>query len=173
MSASRLYPERPFLAASVAVFRDGKVLLASRAKPPLQGLFSLPGGLVETGESLAEAALRELGEEVGVEADIFAFLRPLEIIQTDESGRTESHFVVSAHAAHWRAGEPRPGPEALAVRWVERDEVAALPVTDGLLEVLDRAFAALALDPGPRSVNLLAKAGLASAGPAAKTSLTT
>ena len=60
MTSSRLYPERPFLAASVAVLRNGKVLLAARANPPAAHVFSLPGGVVEPGETLAEAALREL-----------------------------------------------------------------------------------------------------------------
>ena len=68
MAESRAYPTRPFLAASIAVFRDGQVLLAERAAPPAARLFSLPGGLVEPGESLQEAALRELEEETGVEA---------------------------------------------------------------------------------------------------------
>ena len=73
MTDARLYPPRPILAASVAVFRHGKVLLASRTAPPAQNLFSLPGGLVEVGEGLAEAALRELMEEVGVTARIVGF----------------------------------------------------------------------------------------------------
>lgn len=136
---SRLYPDRPFLAASVAVFRDGKVLLASRARPPLAGLFSLPGGLVEAGESLAEAALRELREEVEVEAEILGFVGPVEIIEKDEAGRTKRHFVVCAHAARWLSGEGASGDEALETRWVEPCEIAGLPTTAGLAEILARA----------------------------------
>ena len=141
MTASRLYPDRPFLAASVAVLRDGAVLLVARGRPPLEGVFSLPGGLVEPGETLADAALRELREEVGVEAEMIGFVGPVEIIERDETGRAKHHFVVCAHAARWLAGEPALGPEALAIRWVRPDEVAALPTTAGLPAIVAGAFA--------------------------------
>jgi ADP-ribose pyrophosphatase YjhB (NUDIX family) len=141
MSTDRLYPLRPLLAASVAVIRGGRVLLAARANAPLRRLYSLPGGLVEPGETLAEAACRELREEVGVEADIIGFLDHVEIIERDDDGRTRRHFVVAAHAARWRAGEPQIGSEALDVRWVEEHEVAALTTTPGLAAVLRKAFA--------------------------------
>jgi len=141
MASDRHYPSRPFLAASVAVFRDGCVLLAARARPPLDGLFSLPGGLVEPGETLGEAALRELREEVGVEAEMIGFVDHVELIERDESGRIQHHFVVAAHAARWRSGEPRIGAEAREVRWVAQDAVAALPTTPGLVPLLRQAFA--------------------------------
>lgn len=141
MTASRLYPDRPFLAASVAVLRGGTVLLVARGRPPLQGVFSLPGGLVEPGETLAEAALRELREEVGVEAEMIGFVGPVEIIEHDEAGRAKHHFVVCAHAARWVAGEPALGPEALAIRWALQDEIADLPTTAGLSAIVNRAFA--------------------------------
>jgi 8-oxo-dGTP diphosphatase len=146
MTSDRLYPTRPFLAASVAVFRDGRVLLAARGRPPSKALFSLPGGLVEPGETLAEAALRELTEETGIRAGIFAFLAPVEIIERDGDGRVRHHFVVCAHAARWIDGEPCPGAEATALRWVGRDEiakdhVAGLETTLGLSDILRQAFA--------------------------------
>lgn len=141
MTADRLYPTRPFLAASVAVFRDdGRVLLAARARPPLEAVFSLPGGLVEPGETMAEAALRELREEVGIEAFLVGFVAPVEVIERDPEGRVRHHFVVAAHAARWRSGEPQPGPEALDVRWANRQQAALLPTTPGLHAVLERAF---------------------------------
>ena len=139
---SRLYPERPFLAASVAVVRDGRVLLAARARPPLAGLFSLPGGVVEPGETLAEAALRELREEVQVAAQVTAFLAPVEVIERDPDGRTRAHFVILAHAARWIAGEPRPSEEVLEARWVTLAEARALPTTVGLVPILERVLSA-------------------------------
>ncbi|WP_240540016.1 NUDIX hydrolase [Salinarimonas soli] len=141
MTLDRTYPARPFLAASVAVFRDGRVLVASRSKPPAQGLFSLPGGLVEPGETLAQAALRELREEVGVEAEIVGFVNHVEIVERDERDRVRHHFVVCAHAARWVSGEPSPGAEAIEVRWVTQAELQSLPATPGLASLLGEAFA--------------------------------
>jgi 8-oxo-dGTP diphosphatase len=140
---SREYPERPFLASSVAVFRGNRVLVASRTGPPMASLYSLPGGLVEPGEKLEAAALRELREEVGVEADVLGFLDHVEMIERAEDGRVKRHFVICAHAARWRAGEPRTGSEAADVRWVREEEIAALPTTPGLARVLRRGFALL------------------------------
>ena len=141
MSASRLYPDRPFLASSVCVVRDGRVLVASRARPPLEGVFTLPGGLVEPGETLAEAAIRELREEVGVEAEIVGFVGPVEMIEHDSSGRTKHHFVICAHAARWISGEGRIGEEALETRWVRPEELFLLRITAGLEAIVAGAVA--------------------------------
>jgi 8-oxo-dGTP diphosphatase len=140
-SGSRAYPARPFLAASVAVFRDGKVLLAARTKPPSPALFSLPGGLVEVGETLEQAALRELMEEVGVTAEILGFAGHVEVIERDPDDRVRSHFVVNAFAARWLAGEPTTGPEAADVRFVAPAEVGAFATTPGLERILRQAEA--------------------------------
>jgi ADP-ribose pyrophosphatase YjhB (NUDIX family) len=139
--AARLFPTRPFLGASIAVIRDGRVLLAARANEPLRGVWTLPGGLVEPGERLAAAALRELREEVGVEAEVLGALSPTEIILHDADGRLRHHYVVHPHAALWRAGEPETGPEALGVRWVSPAEIAGLPTTEGLADTVAEAFA--------------------------------
>ena len=142
MSGGRLYPDRPFLAASVGVVRDGRVLLAARGRPPMERVFSLPGGLVEPGETLAEAALRELREEVGIEARITGVVGPVEIIDRDPDGRVRHHFVVVAHRAEWLAGEPASGPEALEFCWAGRGEEMPFPLTPGLPGILDLIFAA-------------------------------
>lgn len=137
----RLYPARPFLAASVAVIRGPRVLVATRPNPPMAALHTLPGGLVETGETLASAALRELEEEVGVRAELLGFVAPVEVIERDDGGRIRHHVVVCAHAARWVAGVPRTGPEAGEVRWVTEDELLDLPVTPGLHRIVRGAFA--------------------------------
>lgn len=136
---------RPTLAASAAVFRDGEVLLAKRGFAPGLGLWSLPGGRVEPGETLAEAAAREVMEEVGVRAEIVGVAAALDFISHDETGALSSHFVVIAHAAHWRAGTPTPGPEATEVGWFEPDAVAGLATTRGLADVVKRAAALVSL----------------------------
>jgi ADP-ribose pyrophosphatase YjhB (NUDIX family) len=135
----RFYPVRPFVAASVAVFRGDRVLLAARTKPPADQMFSLPGGLVETGETLQEAALRELEEEVGVKAEIAGFAGQVEVIERDDEGRCRRHFVVNAFAARWREGEGHPSDEAADVVWAGPREVEALAITPGLAGILTRA----------------------------------
>jgi len=140
MTSDRFYPSRPILAASVAVIRDGRILLAARGKPPSEGLYSLPGGMVETGEKLGEAALRELREEVGVEAELIGLIAPVEFIERDEQGHIKHHVVIAAHAARWVSGEPQTGPEAKDIRWVTERDIADLPMTAGLAGILEHAF---------------------------------
>ncbi|MFG1347011.1 NUDIX hydrolase [Xanthobacter autotrophicus DSM 431] len=143
-------PVRPTLAASAAVFRGPLVLLARRAANPGAGLWSLPGGRVEPGETLAEAAAREVMEEVGVAAEILGLAAARDIIVRDREGALKAHFVVVAHAARWRAGEPQVGEEAAEVGWFRPNEVAALPTTEGLAEVVAQAARlVLDLDPPP------------------------
>ena len=141
MSDDRLYPPRPILAASLAVFRDGKVLIASRTAPPAQALFSLPGGVVEIGESLQDAALRELMEEVGVAAEITGFVDHAEVIQRDSDGRIKRHFVITCFAGRWISGEGHTSAEAGAVLWVDPDAMGSIPTTKGLPATLRKAKA--------------------------------
>ncbi len=139
-SLERAFPARPLLAASCAVFRRGRVLLAQRARPPLAAVWSLPGGLVEPGERLEAAALRELMEEVGVAAEIVGFAGHAEVI-VHEADTIKHHFVVAAFAARWLAGEPRAGEEALDVMWAEPAALGTLATTDGLADIVARAAA--------------------------------
>ena len=135
----RLFPSRPLLAASCATVRDGRVLIATRTRPPMDSVWSFPGGLVEPGERLAEAALRELQEETGVEAEIAGFLGHAEFI-TREADRVKHHFVIVAFAARWVAGDGTCGPEAGAITWATAAEIAALPTTDGLPALAAKAL---------------------------------
>jgi 8-oxo-dGTP diphosphatase len=136
---ARLYPDRPFLAASVAVVRAGKVLLATRTAPPNAQVFSLPGGIVELGETLEAAALRELAEETGVIAEIVGFNGFREVLDRDEAGRLRRHFVIASFAARWLAGEGETSAEAAAIVWADLAEAAGLQLTNGLLPLLERA----------------------------------
>jgi ADP-ribose pyrophosphatase YjhB (NUDIX family) len=136
---ARLYPDRPFLAASIAVVRAGKVLLAARTALPNAQVFSLPGGGVEAGETLEAAALRELAEETGVIAEIVGFNGFWEVIDRDEAGRLRRHFVIASFAARWIAGEGEPSVEAPAIVWTDLAEAAALQLTSGLMPLLERA----------------------------------
>jgi len=141
VSDERLYPPRPILAASLAVFRDGKVLIASRTAPPAQALFSLPGGVVEIGETLHDAALREVMEEVGVAAEIVGFVDHAEVIQRDSDGSIKRHFVITCFAGRWISGEGHTSAEAGAVLWVDPDAMGSIPTTKGLPTTLRKAKA--------------------------------
>ena|SRR5579871_2583847 len=136
----RLYPSRPILAVSVAVFRDGRVLVGRRARPPMAGRFSLPGGVAEVGETLVEAAARELREEVGIEAEIVGFNRHVEPI-VREGGRVRAHFVIASFVGRWTRGEARASDEIDAVAWIEPAGVADLLTTPELGELLESARA--------------------------------
>ena len=134
----RLFPARPILAVSVAVFRQGRVLVGRRARPPMAGRFSLPGGVVEVGETLIEAAKRELLEEVGVEAEVIGFNRHIEPILR-EGGRVRAHFVIASFVGRWLRGEARISKETDAVAWIEPQASASLLTTPELAEILDSA----------------------------------
>ena len=136
----RLYPAKPMLAASIAVFHDGRVLLARRTKSPGAGLLALPGGLVEAGETMAEAALRELREETGVSAGIIGFNTHTEIIERDGSGQIRHHFVVASYVGQWHSGIAQPGPEASQIVWATPGEAVALDLVTGLGDVLLKAW---------------------------------
>ncbi len=139
----RTYPSRPFLAVSVAVFRAGRVLICERMKPPMTGVFTLPGGMVESGERLEAAALRELTEEVGIRAEIVGFTRHVEIIDRDREGKVRFHAVVCPFAARWMAGEPTPNDEIGRLFFIEPAELSRYPVTQGLADIVRRAAAIL------------------------------
>jgi ADP-ribose pyrophosphatase YjhB (NUDIX family) len=141
LTDARFHPTRPFLAASVAVFRSGKVLVASRGRPPWEDFFSLPGGAVEIGETLEQAALRELDEEVGVRARLTGLIAPFEVIERETDGRVKHHMVIAVYAARWVSGEPRTGLEAKEIRWISEPDIDRLQTTPGLPDILRRAFA--------------------------------
>jgi ADP-ribose pyrophosphatase YjhB (NUDIX family) len=134
----RQFPARPILAVSAAVFREGRVLIVRRARAPLIGHFSLPGGGVEVGETLAAALVRELEEEVGVEAEIVAFNRHVEAIAY-EGDRVRTHFVIASFVARWTKGEPRLSDEVDAVDWIDPRAGLPSPTTPELGEILARA----------------------------------
>jgi ADP-ribose pyrophosphatase YjhB (NUDIX family) len=143
----RLYPPRPILAVSLAVFREGRALIARRARAPLSGLYSLPGGVVEIGESLSEAALRELDEEVGVKAEIVAFNDHVESIVRDDNGGVRAHYVIASFVARWVAGEARTSAEADSVLWIDPAALNDLPATPGLANILTRAASLIGAAP--------------------------
>jgi ADP-ribose pyrophosphatase YjhB (NUDIX family) len=142
--SSRSYPDRPFLAVSAAIIRDGRVLIVRRAATPMLGLYTLPGGVVEAGETLDEAVRREIEEETALKIEPVALAGYRDAIFRDKENRVERHFVIMAFAARLLSGEVRLNGELGDYRWLKPEELAPLKTTDGLAEVVDAAFARMA-----------------------------
>ena len=140
MADPRAYPDRPYLAVSAAIIRDGRVLAVRRARSPASGLFTLPGGAVEAGETLAEAVKREIREETGLSIDPVALAGYREVVVRDPADRVERHFVILAFAARWLSGELVLNEELFEARWLTPEQLADLPTTDGLADIVAAAF---------------------------------
>src|SRR6516164_6530923 len=136
----RTYPTRPHLAVSAAIFRDGRVLIVRRGRPPAHGLYTLPGGGVELGETLEQAVVREVREETGLAVAPLALVGFREAIGRDTAGRIERHFVILPFAARWIAGEIALNEELAEARWLVPSELDGLKTTEGLAEVVRAAY---------------------------------
>ena len=136
---SRTYPTRPYLAVSAAIFRDGRVLIVRRACPPDHGLYTLPGGGVELGETLEQAVVREVREETALEVEPIALVGYRQAIAHDDDGRVERHFVILPFAARWIAGEVLLNEELAEAHWLKPDALSGLTTTEGLAQIVAAA----------------------------------
>lgn len=141
MADERLYPQRPYLAVSAAILRGGKVLVVRRARKPALGVYTLPGGAVEAGETLEEAVKREVREETALEIAPVSLAGHREVILRDAQGRVERHFVILCFAARWLSGEPSLNEELDDAHWLRPEELAGLKTTEGLSEIVAAAAA--------------------------------
>ncbi|MEI8275488.1 MAG: NUDIX hydrolase [Hyphomicrobiales bacterium] len=139
MADARSYPQRPFLAVSAAIMRDGKVLAVRRARQPALNLYTMPGGVVEIGETLTEAVKREVREETALEIDPVALAGHREAILRDGEGLVQRHFIILCFAARWLSGEPALNEELDDARWLTLAELSALRTTEGLSEIVASA----------------------------------
>jgi ADP-ribose pyrophosphatase YjhB (NUDIX family) len=138
---SRRYPDRPSLGVGALIFDNaGRILLVERANEPYRGLWSLPGGIVEAGETLKQAIEREVLEETGLIVDAHSFFTVFERILRDVDARCEYHYVLIDYLCRVIGGELAPASDVSGARWVTRDEIAGFTLTEGTLGVVMRAY---------------------------------
>ncbi len=136
----RRYPRHPLLGVGALIFEADSILLAMRGKPPLMGLWSLPGGLVESGESLDQAVRREVREETGLEVQPLGLLEVFERIMPDASGAPEYHYVLLDYICRVTGGQLCAGDDACRAEWVRRADLKKLEITEGTLGVIEKGF---------------------------------
>ncbi len=147
MAAGRRYPARPVVGVGAVVIHEGRVLLVQRGREPLRGYWSIPGGAVETGETLIDALRREVLEETGLTVDPLFLTAVFERLMPDAEGRTEFHYVLIDYVCALPTGEnpddtEQAGDDAAALGWFDLEEAHTLRMTAGTLDVIAKAFVA-------------------------------
>jgi 8-oxo-dGTP diphosphatase len=120
---SRLYPNRPIVGVGAVIIQNGKILLEKRKNDPGRGKWSIPGGLVELGESLEQAVIREVQEETGLVVDTPKLIDVVSQTTLDESGKVKYHFVIVDYLVKLQSGTARAASDAAELEWIRLDEV--------------------------------------------------
>ncbi|MBI1739766.1 MAG: NUDIX hydrolase [Acidobacteriales bacterium] len=139
---SREYPDNPLVGVGAVIVQDGRVLLIRRGQAPLLGDWSLPGGVLECGETLREATIREAREETGLVVESIEMLGVYERIIRAEDGRTRYHYVLIDFLCRPLAGNLKAGSDAADVRWFAPEELPGLKLPADTLEVIHRGLQA-------------------------------
>ena len=127
------------------IFSEREILLVERGKEPLKGFWSLPGGLLEVGESLVSAVRREVAEETGLNVEPLSVFEIFERIMPDAEGRSEYHYVVIDYLCRVVGGELQAASDVSGVAWVPQRSLGDYRLTEGTQDVIERAFAKLQL----------------------------
>ena len=146
MTETRRHPDRPIVAVGAVIVHDGRVLLVKRGQEPLKGQWSLPGGAVETGETLHAALAREVLEETCLTVEIGPVVEVLDSIRLDERGRAEYHYIIIDYVCHVRAGAPTAaacGSDADGACWVGAADLDRYHVTAAATAVIRKALSGL------------------------------
>jgi ADP-ribose pyrophosphatase len=134
------YPDAPKVAVGAVVFKDERVLLVRRGQPPSKNLWAIPGGSVEIGETLQEAAEREILEETGIKIQAGEPVFTFDVIDRDGTGKIRFHYVIVDLAADYVTGDPQAGDDAAEARWVSAQEIDELQVSTPTLNLLKTKF---------------------------------
>jgi 8-oxo-dGTP diphosphatase len=137
----RRYPDRPVVSVGAVVLDGPRVLLVKRGHEPLKGRWSLPGGVVEAGEALHEAVVREVREETGLTVQVGEVVEVLDRITRDADGRIEFHYVIVDYLCEVASGSLACASDADDAQWIDRGELAGYDLTTKVAEVIARAFA--------------------------------
>jgi ADP-ribose pyrophosphatase YjhB (NUDIX family) len=141
---AREYPDAPRVGVGAVILEGDRVLLVKRGQAPSLGKWSIPGGLVHLGESIADAVRREVLEECGVRIRILELCGVIDRVRHAPADgaadtRVHYHYVIIDYLAAIESGEPHAGSDAAEVRWVPIDEVGTYDTTDGLADMVHRA----------------------------------
>jgi 8-oxo-dGTP diphosphatase len=139
-SNNRRYPKRPILGIGALIFNRGKILLVERGKEPFKGYWSLPGGVLEAGETLEQGIIREVREETGLEVKPLKVLEIFERIIRDAHGAPEYHYVLIDYICRITGGSLRAADDASGVAWVPRRLLSTYQITTGTLPVIEKGF---------------------------------
>ena len=139
MTSTNEFPDSPVAAVGAIVFRDGAVLLVKRADEPNRGRWSIPGGSLEAGETVEQAAARECLEETGVVVRPVRPVYVMDYIEPGDDGRIRWHYVLIDVLCEYVSGEPTPATDAENARFVPLRELAEHDITPTAVEALDRA----------------------------------
>ena len=134
------YPAQPQVAVGAVVFNDNRVLLVQRGKAPALGMWSIPGGSMELGETLQRATEREIREETGLTIKAREPIFSFDVIDRDEDGRVRFHYVIVDLMADYISGELRAGDDALDARWVSSEESKSLNMSEKTRHLLTQKF---------------------------------
>lgn len=137
---AREYPAHPVVGVGAVVVRDGRALVVRRAHEPRKGEWSLPGGLLDLGESLVDAARREVKEETGLDVEVGPMIETFDRVHRDSGGRIRYHFVIIDFVCWSKAGEAVAGSDAEAVAWVTADQLDAYAVNAHAKAVIVRGL---------------------------------
>jgi 8-oxo-dGTP diphosphatase len=139
----REYPEAPLVGVGAIIIQEARVVLVKRAHPPLQAQWSIPGGVLEVGELVREAAIREAREETGLTVEPGELLGVYDRVLRDPSGRVQYHYVLVDFLCRRVAGDLAAADDAAEVRWFTREELPALLLAEDTFDVIQKGFAKL------------------------------
>jgi len=143
----REFPEVPLVGVGAIIIEGDRVVLVKRAHPPLQAEWSIPGGVLEVGELVREAAIREAREETGLTVEPVALLGVYDRVLRNSEKRVQYHYVLIDFLCRRVAGELAAASDAADVRWFSREELPALKMAEDTMEVIRKGFGKLGLDP--------------------------